>query len=96
MMLPVNAWQNAPGVSKPAGQSLAEIGADWHNKHRPLSEERRDRAVSYIVTIVRRNCDMESVDLAARQLWRRFREVFDDASPKDTDNAAFARAMRLI
>ncbi len=63
-------------------ETLPQYLADWSSDHRPLSDAHRQQVGDYIMAIVSRQSDAESlgpdgvVD-AARELWVQFRTTYD-------------------
>jgi hypothetical protein len=84
-----------PWIASSNGPS--EVGADWATDHRSLSDDHRNEAVNYIVTIIKSSAvSLENANAVAIDMWQRFRSVYDGVSRSHTDSGAFTRAMRQI
>ena len=64
-------------------QNLPPFLADWSSDHRPLTDAHRDEIGRYILAIVARQTERDSLDPEevreeARRLWYRVRLTYDD------------------
>jgi hypothetical protein len=82
---------------------LPEFLVDWKPRHRSLSDEHRVAAGKYIKAIVASQAKAKAIDPAYvassdRELWRKFRETYDDLGTYGarSENEDFIKTMRQL